>query len=310
MRNRMRFIVLGSAAGGGLPQWNCACRNCVDARNGHPDVPRRTQSSVAVSADGRSWCLLNASPDIGTQILDTPALWPDPDKGVRHSPIEAVVLTNADVDHLAGLLTLRERQPIRVFAHARTLEALAENPIFGVLSPELVERCTVRSDAPFEPLGTPDLRMRLFEVPGKVALFRETPEALAGAGTRTGDTAGVEIIAKDGATAHYIPGCAAVDEALLERLSGSRLLFFDGTLYADDEMLAQNLSSKTGARMGHMAMSGPDGSIRALEDVEIARRVFVHMNNSNPVLRAGSAEQAAVHEAGWEIAHDGMELRL
>lgn len=306
----MHFIVLGSAAGGGLPQWNCNCRNCVDARNDHPDVLKRTQSSLAVSADGMSWVVLNASPDIGVQISRTKSLWPNAEKGVRHSPIEAVVLTNSDVDHVAGLLTLRERQPLRLFAHAKTIETLKQNPIFNVLDHECVMRHAVRTDTWFDPLQTSDLRMRLFEVPGKVPLYQETAETLASSGTRTGDTVGVEIVADSEKRAHYIPGCAAVDDLLLEQLAGSQLLFFDGTLYEDGEMQEQDLSQKTGSRMGHISMSGPDGAIDALRSAGIGRRIFVHMNNSNPALRRGSAEQQAVLDAGWEIAYDGMALSL
>ena len=155
------------------------------------------------------------------------------------------------------------------------------------------------------------LTVEAFAVPGKIALYLEDTAAGPSYGTRDGDTIGLEITAPaTGASFFYIPGCASVDAHLAARLRGARLVLFDGTLYRDDEMIAQGLSNKTGKRMGHISMSGADGSIAAFRDLDVQRRVFVHMNNSNPVLFDGSAERAEVENAGWDIAFDGMEISL
>ena len=302
----MIIKVLGSAAGGGFPQANCNCRNCADVRRGAPGLASRTQSSLAVSRDGETWVLLNASPDLRQQIA-IPELAPRPHGAPRSSPIAAVVLTNGDVDHVAGLLSLREGFAFNLYASARVLAALAANVIFDVLDPRYVSRQTL-------PLGEAvpiagGLVVETFPVPGKVALYLE--QARPDFGTREGDSIGLEI--RDPATSaafHYVPGCAAVDGALAKRLQGSSLVLFDGTLYTDDEMIAQNLSDKTGARMGHISMSGPDGSLAAFRTLDVKRRIYVHINNSNPVLRADGPERADVERAGWEIAFDGMEIRL
>lgn len=294
----LRLIVLGAAAGGGLPQWNCGCCNCVAAR--HDRIPRATQSAAAVSADGRSWALLNASPDIGAQLVNCPALHPT---GPRISPIASVLLTNGDIDHVAGLLTLREKQPFTLFATSEIHEVLGVNPIFSALDPELVRRSPVSLDRPVD--VTDGVRATLFAVPGKVPLYMEgdtVETALEGE-----QTVGVEL--SDGTrTAFYIPGCARVTPALAERLSGADLVFFDGTVWTDDEMIRMGVGQKTGARMGHMAMSGPDGSMAALAPLGIRRKVYVHMNNTNPVLVPGSPERAEVEAGGWTVGQDGMEI--
>lgn len=294
----MRITVLGAGAGGGLPQWNCACRNCVDAREGR--LPRMTQSSVAVSVDGRGWVVLNASPDIRDQLDRTPALHP---QDLRGSPIRAVVLTNADVDHIAGLLTLREKTGFAVHASAEILAVLAANPVFGVLDPGLVIRHPETLDAPFSPV--PGLEVMPFAVPGKVALYLEgaAPDTRA----MGEQTVGLRLTA-GGRCAYYIPGCATVPDWLVARLSDADLLLFDGTVWEDDEMAATGTGSKTGARMGHVAMSGPQGSLARLAGLTCAK-VFVHINNTNPVLQPDGPEAAAVRDAGWTIARDGMEFR-
>jgi pyrroloquinoline quinone biosynthesis protein B len=309
----MLIKVLGSAAGGGFPQINCNCRNCVDARHGRGGLRARTQSSLAVSRDGSGWLLLNASPDLRQQVAATPELQPRPGAGARASPIKAVALTNGDVDHVAGLLSLREGFALTVYATERVLGTLASNRIFDVLAPTLVERVVLQNGRPVGGAGADaglGLTLEAFPVPGKVALYLEEPGAGPGWGTRPGDTVGLRVSDPAGAAFFYIPGCAAVDAALAERLHGAPLVFFDGTLYDDEEMIAQGLSAKTGRRMGHISMSGPDGSLAAFRSLDVGRRVFVHMNNSNPVLREDSPERRVVEEAGWEVAFDGMEIRL
>ncbi len=301
--------VLGSAAGGGFPQANCNCRNCADVRAGKPGLHRRTQSSLAVSPDGLRWVLLNASPDLRFQIEATPALAPRGGQGLRSSPIFAVVLTNGDVDHVAGLLSLRESLLFDLYASPRVLAALAANPIFNVLDGRRVRRIPLPLDESFE--VTAGLRIEAFAVPGKIALYMEDKTAGPTFGTQAGDTLGLKVRDRSGASAFfYIPGCAAVDAGLAARLAGAPLVLFDGTLYTDDEMIAQGLSDKTGTRMGHISMSGPQGSVAAFAALNVQRRIYVHMNNSNPVLREGSPERADVERAGWEVAVDGMEIKL
>jgi pyrroloquinoline quinone biosynthesis protein B len=310
----MLIKVLGSAAGGGFPQINCNCRNCADARAGNPGLRSRSQSSLAVSADGRAWVLLNASPDLRHQVAAMPQLAPGAHARPRGSPIKAVVLTNGDVDHVAGLLSLREGFAFTVYATERVLATLAANRIFDVLDPRLVERVSLPVDGPLQLAGEGarlGLTLEAFPVPGKVALYLEDASAGPGLGTREGDTIGLRISEPaSGASFFYVPGCAAVDAALATRLRGAPLVLFDGTLYDDEEMIAQGLSSKTGRRMGHISMSGAEGTIAAFRGLGVKRRIFVHINNSNPALREDSPERRAVERAGWEVAVDGMEIRL
>jgi pyrroloquinoline quinone biosynthesis protein B len=310
----MLIKVLGSAAGGGFPQWNCNGLNSADVRKGVAGLSPRTQASVAVSADGRQWILLNAAPDLRQQINDAPALHPDSDGGPRNSPIKAVVLTNGDVDAIAGLLSLREGQAFNVYGSERVLAILAANSIFNVLDAKLVKRIPVELETPFAvegPSGPVGITVEAFAVPGKVALYLEDDKAGAGFGTKEGDTVGLKVVDdQTGRHFFYVAGCAELDDKLRTRLQGAPLLFFDGTLYTNDEMIEQGLLNKTGERMGHMNMSGTDGSIAELAPLKIGRKIFIHINNSNPVLREGSPERAAVEGAGWEVSYDGMEVRV
>ncbi|WP_424971750.1 pyrroloquinoline quinone biosynthesis protein PqqB [Dinoroseobacter sp. S76] len=293
-----RAQILGAAAGGGLPQWNCGCENCNLARSG--TIPSQTQSSLAVTADGVSWAVLNASPDIRGQLADTPALHPT---DLRTLPLSSVLVTNGDIDHVAGLLTLREMQPFRLFATAGIHEVLAENPIFNAVNADVVPRETIALDTPFE--LAPGLTATLFPVPGKVPLYLEGETVET---ELIGDqTVGVRLETAE-KTAFYIPGCALLNDDLRDRLDGADTLFFDGTLWADDEMVQAGLSHKTGKRMGHMSMSGPDGSLAAFAGLSIRQKIFVHMNNTNPVLRPSSVEKAQAEAAGWIIGQDGMEV--
>ncbi len=294
----LRARILGAAAGGGLPQWNCGCRNCVLARQGA--IPAQTQSSLAVSGNGTDWAILNASPDIRQQLIGTPELHPT---DLRQVPLRSVLVTNGDIDHVAGLLTLREMQPFALHATAGIHDVLRANPIFDALNAEAVARRTVALETPFD--LAPDLTATLFPVPGKVPLYMEGETVET---DLMGDqTVGVHLRA-GGRDAFYIPGCARMTQALRDRLQGAALVLFDGTLWSDDEMIRAGLGKKTGRRMGHMSMSGPDGSIAAFEGLDVARRVFIHMNNTNPVLRPDSDERARAEAAGWTIGQDGMEI--
>ena len=309
----MLIKVLGSAAGGGFPQWNCNCRNCVAVRAGKPGFRARTQSSLAVSRDGENWVLLNASPDLRQQLAQTPALHANPKQGLRHSPIKAAVLTNGDVDHIIGLINLREAQPFAIYGSDRVLDIIKSNTVFQVLAEPLVPRIALPLDKP-TPLKGANVDLGLvveaFAVPGKVALYLEDAAAGADLGTREGDTIGLKVSDPSSRTSFfYIPGCATVDEALSRRLKGASLVFFDGTLFTDEEMIEQGLLGKTGARMGHISMSGPKGSIAAFSQLGVGRLIYVHINNSNPALDENSSARKSIEGAGWEVGYDGMEVR-
>jgi len=310
----MIIKILGSAAGGGFPQWNCTCRNCASVRSGVPGFTARTQSSLAVSRDGRDWILLNASPDLRQQINSTTELGARPSDGMRNSPIKAAVLTNGDVDHIIGLINLREMQPLVVYGSDRVLSVIETNTVFNVLDAEKVPRRVIPLRQPLAidgAEGPTGIEIEAFAVPGKVALYLEDASAGDGFGTQEGDTIGLRVTdTASGKTFFYVPGCAEVDPPLAARIKGAALLFFDGTLYTDDEMLKAGLMPKTGKRMGHISMSGADGSVAAMEPLGIARKIYVHINNSNPVLDENSDARKATEQAGWEIGYDGMEVRL
>jgi pyrroloquinoline quinone biosynthesis protein B len=300
----MRLIVLGAAAGGGFPQWNSACPVGRRAWQRDPAAGWRTQCSVALSADGERWTLLNASPDLRQQILVTQAL--QPRHGPRHSPIAAVVLTNGDVDHVAGLLNLRESQPFALYATGAVLGVLERNPIFNVLNPEFVGRRRLMLEQPVALAGGPTVVP--FAVPGKVPLYLEDDALEIGAETE--DVIGLELRAEHGGRAFFVPGCARLTPGLADRLRGAALVLFDGTLWTDDEMIRSETGVKTGARMGHMSVSGPDGTLAAFARLDVSRKVLIHINNTNPILLDDSAERAEVQAAGWEVAYDGMEIEL
>jgi pyrroloquinoline quinone biosynthesis protein B len=295
-------IVLGAAAGGGFPQWNCRCPVCRLAWEGDLRVKPRTQASVALSADGERWVLLNAAPDLRRQIDATAALHPG--SGVRDSPIGAVVLTGAEVDQIGGLLCLRERQAFSLYGTDETLRVLGQNPIFDVLAEGVVSRQAVALDVPFRPVR--GMSVEAFAVPGKLPLYLEGDDPEIGA--ETGATVGVEITT-DRSRLVFVPGSAMVTPALERRLARADVVLFDGTLYQDDEMIRSGTGSKTGRRMGHMPIDGPDGSLSALAALS-RRRIYIHINNTNPILVDGSPERLRVEAAGWEIAEDGMEIVL
>lgn len=308
----LRVVVLGAAAGGGVPQWNCGCAVCRDARNGHIEL-QRTQASIAVSADGEHWFLVNASPDLRQQLTVTPQLHPRAGE-LRHSPVAGVILTNGEIDAVAGLLSMREGWPFTIYAHEKVLAILGANSIFNVLSEKNVRRQAIEVDRVFEPAlpdGTPSgIEIVPFEVPGKSAWYLEG-KAHPGGGSGAGDTLGLRIA--DRATGRYfyfLAACATVTGDLKARLAGAPLVFFDGTVWRDDEMITAGLGSKTGQSMGHIAMSGDDGAIANLAGLDIGRKLFLHINNSNPALLHDSAERKLAEHAGWQIPADGTEITL
>lgn len=300
----MRLLVLGSGAGGGLPQWNALNENGRAAFGRDPLVPFRSQCSLAVSVDGESWAVLNAAPDLRQQILDNPPLHPK--TGPRGSPLCAVLLTGAEIDQVTGLLTLRERQAFDLWASAPTLAALAMNPIFEALAADIVARRTVTPGAAFAPL--PGLTVTPLDVPGKAPLYleRTRPDPTASA---PGDALAF-VLDHAGKRAVFAPGVKTVTGELMAACDGADAIFIDGTLFADDEMIRVGEGAKTGRRMGHLPMTGDGSIVAAFRAVAARRKLFIHINNTNPAARRGSAERAALAAEGWEIAEDGMEIHL
>ena len=308
----LRVVVLGAAAGGGVPQWNCGCPVCRNARNENPEL-RSTQASIAVSRDSEHWFLINASPDLRQQLIATPQLHPRHGQ-LRHSPIAGVILTNGEIDAVAGLLSMREGSPFTIYAHKRVLAILQSNSIFNVLGEKNVKRRPVEVNTPFAPAlpdGSPSgIEVLPFEVPGKGAWYLEGKTHPAG-GDGAGDTLGLRIEDKaSGKYFYFIAACARVTDDLKSRLAGAPLIFFDGTLWRDDELIAAGLGNKTGQGMGHIAMSGDHGAIQSLAGLDIGRKIFLHINNSNPALLHDSAERRLAERAGWQIPADGTEIVL
>jgi pyrroloquinoline quinone biosynthesis protein B len=308
----LRIVVLGAAAGGGIPQWNCGCAVCQAARTGRPEL-QGTQASIAISADNEHWFLINASPDLRQQLIATPQLHPKSGR-LRHSPIAGVILTNSEVDAVAGLLSMREGSPFTIYAHPRVLAILKANSIFNVLSETNVKRQPIALDEAFEPDlpdGSPSgIEILPFAVAGKGAWYLEGKAHPAGGGG-AGDTLGLRIGDKaSGKHLYFLAACAQVTPELKRRLAGASLIFFDGTVWRDDELIAAGLGTKTGQAMGHISMSGENGAITALADLGIDRKIFLHINNSNPALLQDSAERRTAERAGWQIPADGTEITL
>ena len=289
--------VLGAAAGGGFPQWNCNCPRCLAVRDGSRPCRPRTQSSVAVSADYRRWFLLNASPDVRAQIESFPALHP---RGVRDSPLRAVLLTDAELDHTLGLLLLREADDLEVHATAAVHETLSRGT-------SLLQTLGAYANVDWRPVVTgkevslaDSLSYRAFDVPtNKRARFG------------TGDVVGYRIT--DGRTGRalvYLPGAQALGASVLAQLEGCTCLLFDGTCWQDDELIRLGIANKTSREMGHLPIGGADGSLKQLAPLPIERKIYIHINNTNPILLEDSPERRIVEEHGFEVADDGLELEI
>ncbi|HEY6933690.1 MAG TPA: pyrroloquinoline quinone biosynthesis protein PqqB [Marmoricola sp.] len=293
--------MLGSAAGGGFPQWNCACPSCRAVRTGsRPCVPR-TQSSVAVSADRRQWFLLNASPDIRAQIESFPDLHPDDGRLVR---LQAVLLTDAELDHTLGLLLMREGRGLEVHATESVHETLIAGT--GVLR-TLQAYCPVKWQPvlPGAEVALGDgLTYRAFEVP------TDKPMRFAGAAT-SGRVVGYRLTDTiTGRSLVYLPSVQRLTPEVLGELAGCSGLLVDGTCWRDDEMPRLGLASKTARDMGHVPIAGPGGSLDALTELPIARKVYIHINNTNPILLEDSPERRLLDRHGIEVATDGLELEI
>jgi pyrroloquinoline quinone biosynthesis protein B len=291
--------VLGSAAGGGSPQWNCGCPVCTAVRSG--GGPARTQSSVAVSADRRRWFLINAAPDVRTQIEAFPGLHPH---GDRDTPLQAVLLTDAELDHTLGLLLLREAGGVTLHATPAVQKILYDGS--GVLR-TLERYCPVdwRAVTPGVDTTLADgLRYRAFDVP-------TTKRDRFGTGTDHGRVVGYRLTdERSGGTLVYLPGVQALTPALRAEIAGCTCLLIDGTCWRDDELVRLGLAGKTSREMGHLPIDGPDGSLAQLSSLGIARTIYVHMNNTNPVLLDGTPERRAVEDRGMEVAVDGLEVEV
>ena len=302
----MRATILGSGSSGGVPVVGIGWGACDP---GNPKN-RRMRPSILIES-GDTTVLVDTSPDLRQQITDNDVLHPS--QGLRHSPIQGVVVTNADVDHIAGLLNLRESQPLCLYGTSKVLNVLQANSIFNVLNPKFVKRNTLTLGESVElsfPNGRPSgIVVVPFAVPGKVALWLEDENkdvALAAVGE---DTIALEVRNSSGGTEFfYVPGCAEMTDDLAARLRNAPLVFFDGTLWRDDEMIRDDVGIKTGKRMGHMSLSGEDGTIAAFKNLQVARKVFIHINTTNPVLLEDSEERALATKAGWEVSYDGMEI--
>jgi pyrroloquinoline quinone biosynthesis protein B len=302
--------VLGSAAGGGFPQWNCGCPNCRGVRAGTVKARPRTQESVAVSADGDAWFLLNASPEIRLQIEDFPPLHP---RGPRHSPIAGILLTNGDLDHTLGLFSLRESHPLVVYATETVHRGLTQgNVLYRTLErvPDQVTWRTLKLGREEELVvtgGRPSgLAVEAVPVPGKPPVHLEglapsDPEESVGFRLRV--TATGRVLA-------YLSGVGRSSPSVSQLLQGADAVFLDGTFWSDDELPALGLGEKRATVMAHWPVGGPDGSLAALSRLTASRRVYIHLNNTNPLLRDDSPERALVEAAGWEVAYDGMEVAL
>jgi len=310
----VRIRVLGSAAGGGFPQWNCGCPNCRGLRDGTLKAAARTQESVAVSADGAGWFLLNCSPEIRQQIESFAGLHP---RAARHSPIQAIVLTNGDLDHVLGLLSLRESHPLVIYATEAVRDGFTEgNGLYRTLQrfPEQVTWRTLklgREDALAGVDGTPSgLAVEPVAVPGKAPIHLENRPGGRTA-TEPADNIGLRI--RESATGRrlaYFPAAGGVTPAVREALADADAVFFDGTFWSSDELPALGLGTKRAADMAHLPVGGRDGSLAALRGLRATRRMFIHLNNTNPVLREDAPERKEAEDAGWTIAWDGMEVTL
>ncbi|MDQ7980615.1 pyrroloquinoline quinone biosynthesis protein PqqB [Paraburkholderia sp. SARCC-3016] len=306
----MKIRVLGSSAGGGFPQWNCNCGNCRGVRNGSIAARPRTQSSLAVSVDGLSWLLVNASPDILAQLAANPEL--QPARQARDTGIAAVLLMDAQIDHVTGLLMLRENSArLPIYATDAVWQDLSTGfPVVSILSHYCgVERRTIAlDDAPLEIPALPGVRIEALPLSSKAPPYsphRNAPER--------GDNIGLLLTANDsGKRAFYAPGLGALEPHVRDAMRRADLLLVDGTMWTDDEMIRLGLSKKTAADMGHLAQSGPGGMIDVLDALDRpgARKVLIHINNTNPILVDDGPERRTLAQHGIEVAHDGMTFEL
>ncbi|MBD1552166.1 pyrroloquinoline quinone biosynthesis protein PqqB [Pseudomonas typographi] len=303
----MFIQILGSAAGGGFPQWNCNCANCHGLRSGTLRATPRTQSSIALSDDGVNWVLCNASPDIRAQLQSFAPL--QPGRALRDTGIQAVVLLDSQIDHTTGLLSLREGCPHPVWCTEMVHQDLTSGfPLFNMLEHwnggllwnriELTGHFTVPA--------CPNLRFT--PLPLRSAAPPYSPHRFD---PHPGDNIGLVVEdLRTGGTLFYAPGLGQVDEALLATMASADCLLVDGTLWSDDEMQRRGVGMRTGREMGHLAQHGPGGMLDVLEGLPTPRKVLIHINNTNPILDEDSPERAELVRRNVEVAFDGMSIEL
>jgi pyrroloquinoline quinone biosynthesis protein B len=301
--------LLGTAAGGGFPQWNCNCRGCQTARTDAARAIPRTQSCVTVSADGEHWFLLNAPPDIRIQMESFLPLLP-PKGTIRGTGVEAVLVTNADLDHTLGLFILREGQPLTVHTSPAVSQALTD----GLRLPLVLDHyCKLEWKDPPTALksllkrdGKPSgLLMSSFPVPGKwprYMLPKASPERSALGFRLVDEMTGKKLV--------FIPDLAAPDATVLKEMANCDLLLVDGTFWGEGEMVEQGVGTLTASQMAHWIVGGPEGSLQKIKGLPAAKKVYVHINNTNPMLLEDSLERSEVVKAGVEVGRDGMEYSL
>jgi pyrroloquinoline quinone biosynthesis protein B len=299
----VRVHILGSAAGGGFPQWNCNCLNCAGLRAGSIRAKARTQCSVAVSTDGLRWSLLNASSDLRSQIFSFPDLLPK--GGVRGSAIDSVLLSDAELDHISGLLSLREAQPVRLYCTSRVYDwVFAANPVFGALNSPDKFRVTTLEDRKTETIGS-GLTFETIFVSGKVPGYVKAPPADC-----DGAAVGYKLIdSGTGSSLFYVPAIKEIDESLIAAAAACDCLLFDGSFWSDNEMELRGAGTRRASAMGHIPISGPGGSLAQLGDLRL-RKIYTHINNTNPILVENSVERREIEQAGWEVAEDGMDFTV
>jgi len=302
----MHLVLLGTAAGGGFPQWNCWCPTCRVARTDPTRARPRTQSSAAVSADGVRWFLLNASPDVREQLarLETPA-----PAGQRHVPVEGILVTDAELDHTLGIALLREARQLQLYGTQAVLRVLTDDsrilPVTRAFAAVTVTPLPLEQATPlrYAAGGESGLSVTAIAVAGDPPRFARGADA--------GHTVGLWITDRaTGGTAAFVPGCGALEPSLRQRLAGADLVLFDGTFWTDDEMVRLGLSERTAREMDHLPISGEGGSLQVLADLPSRHRVYTHINNSNPMLVEDSPARREVEGAGLAIGMDGMRFTI
>ncbi|WP_347987558.1 pyrroloquinoline quinone biosynthesis protein PqqB [Methylomonas sp. AM2-LC] len=303
----MKIRVLGAGAGGGFPQWNCNCNNCQRLRNGQLKGKARTQSSIAISTDNRNWLLFNTSPDIRAQLEAFPAI--QPKEGIRDTGIKAILLIDSQIDHTTGMLMLREGKPLEVYCTEMVKQDLTTGfPLFTMLK----DYCTVNhhpiacDSSPFTIPGIDDIRIYAHALKSKAPPYsphRHNPHE--------GDNIGVIVEQiSTGKKLYYSPGLGEIESHVLAAMQNVDCLMVDGTFWTDDEMCQQNISHKKAREIGHLPQSGPGGMIDVLNNVPNARKILIHINNTNPILDEDSPQRKILDAAGIEVAYDGLEIDL
>lgn len=303
----MHIRILGSGAGGGFPQWNCNCHNCDGLRQGRLRARARTQSSIAVSDDGRDWVLINASPDIRQQLLENPDF--QPARGARDTGIRAVLLMDAQIDHTTGLLSLREGEPIELYSTAEVREELSSG---FPLIPMLAHYCGVNchdihaNGGSFGISAAPGLEFTAVPLTSKAPPYSPHRDD-----SRPGDNIGLVVRDRDnGRRLFYAPGLGRMDEPVREAMSGADCVLVEGTFWQEDDMRRMGVGHKLAADMGHLPLAGDGGLLEHLRGIRAGRKLLIHINNTNPILDEDSAERHLLAREGVEVAHDGMDIFL